>query len=635
MKSIHYRLLAQRLLWLLAAYSLLRIFFLGINYNEFRQANFGQMAEALLSGVRFDIATITWINSIFVLLSILPFRWLESLVYQRVIKILFLVSNLPFLLLNAIDIFFFKFTARRTSAEILRIGGDVLHQTPQLLRNYWFVPLGVGLLAWALWRLYPNYQHEKSSKTLAIWKSWLAILPVAALCVLAIRSSLAIKPLQEGHAFNITPTELGNVVLNTPFVFLKTLDNETVERLHYFPNNQAITKLIHKPLSENPNPTPTRQNVVVIILESFGSEYLGTGNPYKGYMPFLDSLAREGLFFKNTYANGRRSIEAMSAIMAGVPSLMKDAYISSGFQSNHLYGLGTALRENGYQTAFFHGGTNGTMNFDMFAKLAGFQQYFGQNEYPNKADYDGNWGIFDEPFLQFTAQKMSGMKQPFGVGIFTLSSHQPYTIPAQHKGRFPKGTLAVHESLGYADYSLKAFFKAAAQTDWYNNTVFVLTADHTQESQEIAYQTELGNYDVPMIWFSPQKRYPAQPDTARAVQHADIMPSVLDYLGLKPRERHYFGSSIFGEIQPEIVNLSDGHYLYINPPYYLHLYADGRVSLFDYRTQKPIHQPYTAEQIRVCQTYESRLKAYLQYYNNGLLDNNWYHFTNSSALLNK
>lgn len=623
MNILHYLLLLRRLFLLMVVYTFCRIFFFFSNQAEFASASFLQKVEAFANGLRFDLAAISWLNVPFIVLSVLPLgATLDKAWYQRMLRGLFLVSNFPFILLNIIDIEFFKFTGRRTSAEIFRIANDVSDQAPQLILHYWYIPLSAVVVAIVLNLVYPRYKSS-NLLTVNLYAGIALLLVIALLTVLAIRSSLALKPLQAGHAFNITPTALGNVVLNTPFVFLKTLDNQSVERVSYFESNKAVSALIAK--QDTLRRAVNRQNVVIIILESFGSEYLGVGNHYQGYTPFLDSLARQGLFFRNHYANGRRSIEAMSAIMASVPALMSDAYISSGFQTNHLYGLGNALQENGYSTAFFHGGRNGTMNFDVFAGLAGFQKYYGQSQYPDaKQDYDGNWGIFDEPFLQFTAQKLSEMPQPFGVGIFTLSSHQPYTIPPQHQGRFPKGTLAVHESIGYADYALRQFFKEAAKTKWYENTVFIITADHTQESEQPYFQNEAGNYDVPLIWFHPAKPLPAA-DSIRLTQHADIMPSVLDYLGLPTRERIAFGQSVFDHQSHEILNLSNGNYLYLTDKYYLLWYPDGRSQLFDYNNHKAIAN-LSDEQQAAVKTYEQRVKAYIQYYNNGLLDNNWYQF---------
>ena len=94
------------------------------------------------------------------------------------------------------------------------------------------------------------------------------------------------------------------------------------------------------------------------------------------------------------------------------------------------------------------------MRFDAFAYKVGFQKYYGKDEYNNNDDYDGQWGIFDEPFLDYFGKETSKLKEPFLSSVFTLSSHHPFTIPKKHKGEFPKGPSPFHETIGYVDYSL-------------------------------------------------------------------------------------------------------------------------------------------------------------------------------------
>lgn len=112
------------------------------------------------------------------------------------------------------------------------------------------------------------------------------------------------------------------------------------------------------------------------------------------------------------------------------------------------------------------------MGFDNFSKAAGIDNYIGQNEYVgNKADFDGSWGIYDEPYLQYIANYLDTVKSPFFAGIFTLSSHHPYKIPNEYSGKFPKGNIPILESIGYADYALQQFFDRISKSDWYKNTL--------------------------------------------------------------------------------------------------------------------------------------------------------------------
>jgi uncharacterized sulfatase len=241
------------------------------------------------------------------------------------------------------------------------------------------------------------------------------------------------------------------------------------------------------------------QNIMIIIVESLSAEYMGIYNQYTGYTPFLDSLSKAGVCMRNHFANGRESIDAVPAVVASMPKLMDEPYITSKYQANNIAGLASILKFLATLLPFswckkwFDG-------FRRFSQIAGFQNYYGLNEYPNKKDFDGNWGIFDEPFLQFCA-KNTEQQQPFVNTIFTLSSHSPYTIPAKYLGRFRKGPLEIHESIGYADYALRQFFENSKHTPWFKNTLFIITGDHTQQNSEPKYNNEMGAYRVPLILF--------------------------------------------------------------------------------------------------------------------------------------
>src|SRR5690606_14279042 len=136
------------------------------------------------------------------------------------------------------------------------------------------------------------------------------------------------------------------------------------------------------------------------------------------------------------------------------------------------------LGEKGYETAFFHGAPNGSMGFSAYMQLAGIKNYYGKNEYNNDDDFDGIWGIWDEPFMQFMAKKLDTFKQPFFSSFFSLSSHHPFKVPEHYAGKFPKGQLPLHEPIGYVDNALRQFFNTASKSEWYKNTLFVIVADH-------------------------------------------------------------------------------------------------------------------------------------------------------------
>lgn len=618
--------LAKRLGFLLAIYLGLRLAFLVVNHSVFREADFVQTFWAFVIGLRFDLSAIFMVNGAFVLLSLLPFRYYPVRGYQQFLKFVFIACNFPFLCLNLIDLEYFKFIGRRTSNELFTITQDIKAQTGQLLVNYWYFPLLGALLLLLLIKRYPK-TPPKSGLKFNAGLEITGLVAMAGLSILLIRGGWQLKPLRPGNAFTQPAAILGHVSLNSTFTFIKSLNEPVLEPKQYFATQtELLRELAFDPEKYNrPGTQPTRENVVIVILESFASEYTGVENNRPGYTPFFDSLATQGALYRHHYANGRKSIEALPSILAGLPSLLHQPFITSSFQSNQVFGIGTIARQNGYSTSFFHGAENGTMGFNTFSKIAGFDQYFGLKEYPKnqlKTDFDGQWGILDEPYLQYFALALNQQPQPFLTTVFTLSSHQPYPVPAKYHGKFPKGTLPIHESIGYTDFALRQFFKTAARQPWYQNTLFILTADHTQESSDPSYQNQAGSFKIPLLLFHPGRRLQVS-DPEKITQQADIPATITDYLNLRTNLLLPFGRSVLDTTRA-------GRALYFTEENYVLLHREVVTKLneadqLNYNAYE-LHNlpPYNQHQPALETRYARELKALVQYYRNGLINNNLY-----------
>jgi len=473
-------------------------------------------------------------NSLFILLSILPFRIFYSNAYQKILKWIFVFFNSLFVLANCIDFGYFSYSKKRSGADLFKqVGGqtDIGKLLPQYIKDFWWILLIyillIVLIVWLYNKIKLNSQTFSNSPTFKqkIFVS-AAVVFIPGLVLLGIRGGFQRVPVDIVDAGGMVSPEEVPIVLNTPFTLIKSLDKESLVEYDFYDE---------KTLKENYNPVHhfsdlqfKKQNVVVLILESFAKEYTSLGRTIS-YTPFLDSLMRHSLVFTNGYANGTKSIEGIPAILSSLPSLMENPAINSAYSGNLQTTFATLLNKEGYNSAFFHGGINGTMNFDAYAKLAGYNFYFGKNEYNNDADFDGFWGIWDEEFLQYSIKKMNGLSQPFHSSIFTLSSHHPYKIPKKHEGKFPKGHLENSESMGYADYSLKQFFIEAKKTDWYNNTLFVICADHSSISEHPYYSNPVGLKSIPIMFFRGDNSLAGTNDNS--FSQADILPSAMNLLG--------------------------------------------------------------------------------------------------------
>lgn len=584
-------------------YFLARLVFVALYWKNFNQLNGLDWLHFLQLSIRYDVSTLFSINLLFLVVLLLPLR-LPALGFT-LIRWVFVFGNWLFLVINAADVPFYAFNSRRTSFDALRILlPEFQAQFTQFVVHYWPVVLAAALMGWLLNR---SFGKPPTQDKPVIWSSTLVLLVWVGLSVLLIRNSFKLKPLLPGEAFTLSQTEAGHGILNTPFLLFKTME---LTPLMYEPwlGASELNAEMGEAKTENsqPNNPLKGHNLVFILLESFGTEYTGLEGNTDSYTPFLDSLAKEGLYFPHHFSNGRTSRDALPSVLASIPSWMEEAFVSSQFVSIKIDGLGHRLSRSGYKTAFYHGGKNGTMAFDVFSKQAGFQKYMGLNEYPSTSDYDGHWGIFDEPFLQFIAKDLNETQQPFAATVFTLSSHQPYTIPEKYTGQFKKGPLPVHEAVSYTDFALRQFFKQAQLMDWYANTLFVFTADHTQASANPRYQNQMGQFDVPLIFFHPRQKLHA--DTSQWVQHLDIAPSITDLLQLKVKSVNLLGESVFGKKRQFPIQYQDRMYYRFIPE-----------NILGWKGENPESGWMSADQKQPSANEKKAFVADIQYYRRGLV----------------
>ncbi|KAA6336390.1 Lipoteichoic acid synthase 1 [termite gut metagenome] len=410
------------------------------------------------------------------------------------------------------------------------------------------------------------------------------------------------------------------IVLNTPFALYRTLGKKIFVVPTYWADKEAMQRL-YSPVHLPADTISSRQlNVVVMILESFGkeySEYLNkdrNGGTYKGYMPFLDSLMKEGLTYTYSFANGRKSIDGLPSVCSGIPMFV-EPFISTPASLNTLSSFAGELKKKGYYTSFFHGAKNGSMGMEAYTHISGFTDYYGRTEYNNDNDFDGYWGIWDEEFLQYFAHTLSTFQQPFASGIFTLSSHHPFHVPARYKNKFSEGKIPIHPCIEYSDYALKRFFETVSREPWFENTLFVITADHTNQSMYEEYRTGSGLFAVPILFYHPNSNLQGLMDTAIA-QQIDIMPTILGYLGY---DKPYisFGCDLF-HTSPEntfAVNYFNGAYQYFKGDYLLQFDGEKTIAVYRFKTDELLKENLLKEiDSAVRERMENELKAIIQQY---------------------
>lgn len=504
-------------------------------------------------GLRFDIAAIMYGNALWLLMVLFPLHLKERQVWFKVQRIFFVVVNSILLLANLCDTVFYSFRQARTTASIFKEFGAESNLAGIVgieIVSHWYLVLLFIAMVFCLWRFYVT-PFSRQVPARRYYASMVAYLVVAVfLCISGIRGSWPSRfqrPMSVNFAqrFAVAPADAA-VVLNTPFSIIRTIG-------HFAPvmpplySSESEMLGVYSPLHHNSSTeTPLAgKNIVIILLESFSQEFSGLLNPdleggnYKGYTPNLDSLIAKSCRFEATYSNSGFSIDAMPSVFASTPR-MDGSFVVSLYGQNHIEGLPAILNEKGYETAFFHGADNESLGLQAFARHCGFKQYFGLTEYcadPTTGgmnDFDGSWGIWDEEFLQYFCHKLSGFKQPFLAGVFTLSSHHPFVVPERYKDQFPpEPGLDLFPTLRYADMALGRFFEEASRQSWYNNTLFVISADHAflHPTENAHYNTAVGKAKIPIILFDPSGEIVEPGVRPGMMQQIDVMPTLLALMG--------------------------------------------------------------------------------------------------------
>ena len=614
----------RNILLLYALYILCAVAFLFENWSLYTPSwTFAEVWMLFKGTLLFATSAICYTNALFFVLYLLPLCR-TSHIYDKVCHWLFVVVNGLCLCSNLVDAVYSRYSGRRTTSSFFQeFAGDgnlgsILGV--ELLHHWYLVLLGLALIA-ALWFGYARRirQHECSNIEKASSKSsiikillWLPLVMVLPLCVVGMRGGATYhRPLSlsDANRFVTRPQE-ANIIINTPFSMIRTIGKATFSTPDYYAPSEldAIYSPVHQPSQEGTVGSP---NVVVLILESFGSEYVGAG-----YTPFLDSLASESLFFCNGFANGRKSIDALPSVLSSIPMFV-EPYVLTRYANNNVSSLAGELAAVGYRTAFFHGADNGSMGFQAFARGVGFQDYYGMDEYcrdtrlGGTTDFDGYWAIWDEEFLQYFALTLDTLTQPFLSTLFTATSHHPFNIPSRYQERFKGGSQPLMRTIQYSDYALRRFFATARTMPWFQNTIFVITADHTNSQTLPQYQTTLGLFRVPIIIYDPSHTLAPQQSSVVA-QQIDLMPTLLNYLGY-PRPYVAFGKDLLAATPSDswAVNYQGGIYQLVRDSTLVQFDGQKVVGCFNYVADPCL----THNDVAAADTLDVRfLKAIIQSY---------------------
>ncbi|WP_299390386.1 LTA synthase family protein [uncultured Gelidibacter sp.] len=628
-----YKILLYRLFLVYVFYFVARVLFFLYNYDVLEVHTVGEFFKLSYYGLAFDTAAILYVNLLFIVLSIIPLRATTAPWYRKLLFYVYFATNLVAYTLNFVDFIYYKFNFARTTLSVLDVVKNEGNKTEMFFRfliSYWHVYV-LFILVSVLWiYLYkhvklPQTEQRLSTKTYYL-SSIIGFVIIGTLIVGGIRGGdfkKSTRPINLVDASkHVKKMEQADLVLNTTFAFIRTFGNNSFKKVDYEISDEEV-KFYIKPIKQYTTNAPTKPNIIVIITESMGREYIGAFNKdsgipnYESYTPFLDSLAQHSLIFPNAFANGAKSIHGMSSVLSGIPSFV-DAFTSSSYSNQKIQSLVSIMNDLDYDTSFFHGAPNGSMGFLGFSNILGFDHYYGMEEYGNDDDFDGSWGIWDEPFMQFMKTTLDKKTEPFFSSIFTVSSHEPFNIPEKYDGKFPKGHVAMHEPVGYTDYAFKKFFEAAKKEPWFDNTIFVITADHCNQVYFDEYNKVVNRRAVPIMFYkSDGSLVGTQNELA---QQIDIYPTIMDLIGYNKPFRSWGRSLVSDDgVEPFAINHNASQY-HLQRGNYICTFDGKRATGFYDINDKSLEHNLIANKTPEMEEVELACKAFLKDYFERIVD---------------
>ncbi len=630
-------MLVAYLVWMLS-----RVAFFAENWSTFAPYMSWPLFKSMLRGALvFDTSALLYINSLYLVLMLLPLHLKERPGFHAGLKWLYVVTNAVGVAMNLMDSVYFQYTGRRSTVSVFTEfanEGNIASILMTEFAHHWYLVLAFVLLVFLLWRCYTKPRLEVYRFGHHYYISQLvALLVMIPLAIVGIRGSVTAgtRPITISNAneFVNRPVE-ASVVLNTPFSMIRSIGKKVFVTPDYMPGDQM--EAIYTPLHSSPvtdELSHPGKNVVILIVESMGKEYIGSfnrdldGGAYQGYMPFIDSLLTQSLTFEYSYANGRISMDAMPSILSGLPMMVEPFFLTPA-SLNDVEGLPKMLAREGYSSAFFHGAHNISMGFSAYAHSIGYGHYYGLDEYCQSPkyggmdDFDGKWAIWDEPFLQFTLDNIGGMRQPFLATAFTASSHHPYNLPEQYRDSLKdEGGQPIHKCVRYTDLSLRRFFERASHEPWYRNTIFVLVADHTNQTSHDVYKTDLGLYSIPIIFFAPDGSITPELRNDVIAQQTDITPTLLHLLGYS-KPYLAFGDDLLS-VSPEqswAFSYNAGIYQLLQGDLMLQFDGTKTTAVYRFKTDKLLRENLVGR-LPEQQPMEQRLKAIIQQYMSRMNEN--------------
>lgn len=513
------------MLFLLLVSSLIKVSFYFYNYRVLFDSNQHHIIKMAAWSFCYDLFTISAINLPFLLLLIIT-KKIPGKIIPFVIKFGFCVLNTLMIVLNIIDIFYYRFNFQRANMDLVYV---IDHPFQKLANLNLFLIAGVFLLfvfiVFMVWKIQNSFYVALMKK-----KGYLKILISIAVILIVLKIFIVNidgKIVPTYPLVDLNAKEL-SVVQNSMHTFSYSLyrDNQALLNRNYFSPQFVDSALqIKKTFSVGDSVAP--KNIVLFIMESIPVDFFDSNSQLKVNMPFFDSIRGHSIYFSNAFSYGLESNKGIVSILGSIPTLTVFPLYYSSFIDMPKTSIGTSLKTKNYTSFFCIGDTYDNFGFAKAVSWFGFDQYYSDRDIPEYKQLPrGRMGIFDEYVLDFVHKKINTTTEPFLAVNYNTTTHYSFTLPAGYKVKFPANYTDAMKSMSYYDSSLHLFFNASRNEKWFQNTVFIFCPDHWGSPDKFgSYANNLAKFRIPILIYEPSVNKEIHDSTL--VSQFDILGTML------------------------------------------------------------------------------------------------------------
>jgi phosphoglycerol transferase MdoB-like AlkP superfamily enzyme len=523
--------------WLLFFF-LARLFFIAMQYHSSLQSSIGGLLGTFWHGSKLDIST-TGYYMIIPMLLMIPGVWFEGKWLRMILRwyTYFMIVFSSILIVSDANLYsYWGFRMDYTPMLYLKTPGEAMASVTTIkIILFLFTIICMAFISIRSYnrlidRLFVGFQR------LRYWLAGILLfLFLLGALIIPIRGGFGVAPINAGTVYFSDKMFLNHTAINAVWnVGTSAFTQKPVKNPYVFGDlpiaiGTTDSLTVKKGLPEKVL-NISRPNIMLIVLESFSGYLIGPLGGDSLVTPNFNRYCREGILFNRFYASGTRTDKAMPAILDGYPAQPAQSIIKEPKKSQSLPSLVKILIESGYNSSFWYGGEINFANFNSFVIGSGFSSIITKNNF-DPSFYNSKWGVHDHILFQTLKDSMKSVKEPFLKVILTLSSHEPFDVPMDPVFKGSDDMIKYKNSVYYTDKTLGSFLDWAKGTDWWNNTLIIMVADHAARVYSDMPNYEQKVFKIPMLWVGGAL-------AKRGVQieklggQVDIPITVLNQLGL-------------------------------------------------------------------------------------------------------